>query len=254
MSVAKRIIPCLDIADGRVVKNVNFHYNRRDMGDPAELARRYEEQGADEIVFLDINATWEGRSATLDLLGRAAEAIRIPLTIGGGVKAEEDVAAYLAAGADRVSMNTAAVRNPELIRRSADRFGSAAIVVAIDCKRQPNERWEVYLSGGRTATGMDAIAWAEEAQRQGAGELLVTSIDADGTRDGYDIALHQQLAERVGIPVTASGGAGTLDHIAEVLTAGRADAALAASLFHSGQQTVAEVKAYLAQKGVPVRR
>ncbi len=253
MPLAKRIIPCLDIRDGRVVKNVQFHHQTWDAGDPVELAARYDQQGADEIVFLDITASWEQRSATLDILVRAAEQVFIPLTIGGGVTAVEHVRAYLRAGADKVSINTGAVKDPDLINRAADAFGSSTIVVAIDCKRRPEGGWEVYLHGGRTPTGIDALKWAEEAWRRGAGELLVTSMDADGTRQGYDIALHQRLADLVGIPVIASGGAGSLDHIAEVLTVGRADAALAASIFHSGQYTVEEAKRYLLQRGVVVR-
>lgn len=253
MPLVKRIIPCLDIKNGRVVKNVRFHENQRDMGDPVELAARYDSQGADEVVFLDITASWEQRSATLDVLSRAAERVFIPLTIGGGVSTVEHVRSYLRAGADKVSINTGAVKDPDLINRSADLFGSSTIVIAIDCKRRPEGWWEVYLQGGRTPTGIDAVKWAEEAWRRGAGELLVTSMDADGTRDGYDLALHKALADRVGIPVIASGGAGTLEHIADVLIEGRADAALAASIFHTGQYTVGDVKAYLAQKGVPVR-
>jgi cyclase len=253
MPLAKRIIPCLDIKNGRVVKNVNFHHGTWDAGDPVELARMYDEQGGDEIVFLDINASWEQRSATLDILSRAAEQVFIPLTIGGGVSQVEHVRSYLRAGADKVSINTGAVKDPDLINRSAEIFGSSTIVIAIDCKRGTDGGWEVYLQGGRTATGIDAVKWAEEVWRRGAGELLVTSMDADGTRGGYDLELHQTLAEVIDIPVIASGGAGTLGHIAEVLTSGRADAALVASIFHSGQHTVNEAKAFLAQKGVPVR-
>lgn len=253
MPLAKRIIPCLDIKGGRVVKNVQFHLNTWDAGDPVELAALYDKQGADEVVLLDINASWEQRGATLDLLGRAAEQVFIPITIGGGVNTVNDVRTYLRAGADKVSINTGAVRDPDLINRAADGFGSSTIVIAIDCKRQPTGGWEVYLHGGRTPTGLDALAWAEEAWRRGAGELLVTSIDADGTRAGYDLALHKELAKRVGIPVIASGGAGALAHLAEVLTEGQADAALVASIFHSGQHTVAEAKAYLQQQGVVVR-
>jgi cyclase len=253
MPLTKRIIPCLDVKNGRVVKNVNFHHGTWDAGDPVELAAMYDQQGADEITFLDINASFEGRSATLELLARAAEQIFIPLTIGGGVTEVEHVRAYLRAGADKVAMNTGAVKQPDLITRSAEVFGSSTIVVAIDCKRRPTTGWEVYLHGGRTPTGIDALAWAEEAYKRGAGELLVTSIDGDGTRAGYDIALHQALADLVGIPVIASGGAGTLDHIAEVLTTGKAEAALVASIFHSGQYTVAQTKEYLALRGVHIR-
>jgi len=254
MPLAKRIIPCLDIKAGRVVKNVKFHLNTWDAGDPVELASMYDRQGADEVVFLDINASWEQRAATLEILARAAEQVFIPLTIGGGVTAVDHVRTYLRAGADKVSINTGAVKDPDLITRGAEAFGSQCIVVAIDAKRRADGGgWEVYLQGGRTPTGIDAVKWAEEAWRRGAGELLVTSMDADGTREGYDLELHQVLAETVDIPVIASGGAGTLDHIAEVLTTGRADAALVASIFHSGQHTVDDAKAYLAAKGVPVR-
>lgn len=254
MPLTKRIIPCLDIKDGRVVKNVKFHTNTWDAGDPVELAAMYDDQGADEVVFLDINASWEQRSATLDILKRAAEKVFIPLTIGGGVTTVDHVRAYLRAGADKVSINTGAVKDPDLLNRAAEEFGSSTIVCAIDCKRRPEGGWEVYLQGGRTATGIDALKWAEEAWQRGAGELLVTSMDADGTREGYDLELHQALAQVVDIPVIASGGAGTLDHLAEVLTTGRADAALVASIFHSGQYKVADAKAYLATKGVLVRQ
>ncbi len=254
MPLAKRIIPCLDIRDGRVVKNVNFHFGTWDAGHPVELAAMYDRQGADEVVFLDINASWEQRAATLDILAQAAEQVFIPLTIGGGVTTVDHVRTYLRAGADKVSINTGAVKDPDLIARGAEAFGSQCIVVAIDCKRRPGGGWEVYLQGGRTPTGIDAIAWAKAAWRRGAGELLVTSMDADGTKAGYDLELHQALAETVDIPVIASGGAGSLDHIADVLTAGRADAALVASIFHTGQYTVSDAKDYLAAKGVAVRR
>jgi len=254
MPLARRIIPCLDIKNGRVVKNVNFHHGTWDAGDPVELAAMYDRQGGDEVVFLDINASWEQRSATLEILTRAAEQVFIPLTIGGGVTLVDHVRSYLRAGADKVSINTGAVKDPDLINRSAEIFGSSTIVIAIDVKRKPEGGWEVYLQGGRTPTGIDGLKWAEEAWRRGAGELLVTSMDADGTRAGYDLELHQRLAELVDIPVIASGGAGTLDHIAEVLTAGKADAALVASIFHSGQHTVDDAKQYLAAKGVPVRQ
>ncbi|MEW8979085.1 MAG: imidazole glycerol phosphate synthase subunit HisF [Symbiobacterium sp.] len=253
MPTAKRIIPCLDIKDGRVVKNVKFHQNTWDAGDPVALAAAYERQGADEIVLLDINASYEGRSATLDVLRRAAEQVFIPVTIGGGVSTVAHVKEYLRAGADKVSVNTAAVLRPDLIDEIADQFGSSTLVVAIDCQRRPEGWWEVYLHGGRTPTGIDAVSWAAEAARRGAGELLVTSIDADGTRKGYDIALHQALADAVAVPVIASGGAGSPEDILEVLTVGRADAALAASIFHSGEHTVEGVKAFLREKGVLVR-
>ncbi|RKQ84768.1 imidazole glycerol phosphate synthase subunit HisF [Brockia lithotrophica] len=250
---AKRIIPCLDIDHGRVVKNVRFHENRWDAGDPVELARRYDQEGADEVVFLDISASVEGRQIMLDVIARAAEEVFIPLTVGGGIRSTEDMRAVLRAGADKVSINTAAVQNPELIQAGAEAFGSQCIVVAIDAKRRPDGWWEVYVHGGRTPTGLDVLRWAEQAERLGAGELLVTSLDADGTRAGYDVELHRRLADRVGIPVIASGGAGTMEHLVAVLSEGKADAALVASIFHSGQHTVAEAKAYLAKKGIPVR-
>lgn len=253
MPRVKRIIPCLDIKGGQVVKNVKFHLSPRVVGDPAALAAEYDRQGADEIVFLDINASYEGRSATLEVLRRAAEQVSAPVTVGGGVSAVEHVRACLAAGADKVSVNTAAVRRPDFINEVAAEFGPGVLVVAIDCKRRPEGGWEVYLHGGRTPTGLDAVAWAQEAERRGAGELLVTSMDADGTREGYDIPLHQALADAVTIPVIASGGAGSVDDILEVLTVGRADAALAASIFHSGEQTVGGVKAFLRERGVQVR-
>lgn len=252
--LAKRIIPCLDIDRGRVVKNVKFHTGRWDAGDPVELAARYDAQGADEVVFLDISASAEGRQTMLNVIAAAAERVFIPLTVGGGISTVEQMKAVLRAGADKVSINTAAVREPDLINRGAEAFGSQCIVVAIDAKRRPGGGWEVYLHGGRTPTGLDAVAWAREAERRGAGELLVTSMDADGTREGYDLELHQALARTVNIPVIASGGAGELEHIAAVLQEGGADAALAASIFHTGEQTVAGVKAYLAERGVVVRR
>jgi cyclase len=253
MPLAKRIIPCLDIKDGRVVKHVQFHQSAWEAGDPVELAARYDAQGADEIVFLDITASSEGRTATLDLLRRAAEQIFVPLTIGGGVSAVEHVRDYLMAGADKVSINSGAVKRPDLISEAAQRFGSSTIVVAIDAKRRTEGGWEVYLNGGRLATGRDALAWAEEAARRGAGELLVTAMDADGTRQGYDLELHRALADLVSVPVIASGGAGELEHIGAVLTEGRADAALAASIFHDGRYTVSDVKRYLEAEGVTVR-
>jgi len=254
MPLTKRIIPCLDVKEGRVVKNVQFHLNTWDAGDPVDLAANYDRQGADEIIFLDINASWKQRSATLEILARAAEQVFIPLTIGGGVTTVDHVRTYLRAGADKVGINTGAVKDPDLITRCADVFGSQCIVVAIDCKRKHDGGWEVYLQGGRTPTGIDAVKWAHTAWQRGAGELLVTSMDADGTKAGYDLALHRALAATVEIPVIASGGAGTLDHISDVLTEGQADAALVASIFHSGQYTVDDAKAYLAQKGVAVRR
>lgn len=254
MPLAKRIIPCLDIDHGRVVKHVQFHSGRWDAGDPVELAARYDQQGADEVVFLDISASHEGRQTMLTVIARAAEEVFLPLTVGGGISTADQVRAVLRAGADKVSINTGAVKNPDVINAGAEAFGSQCIVVAIDCKRQAGGTgWEVYLAGGRVPTGLDALRWAEEATRRGAGELLVTSMDADGTRAGYDLELHQALADLVAVPVIASGGAGTLEHMAAVLTTGRADAALAASIFHTGEYTIADVKRYLAERGVVVR-
>lgn len=254
MPLAKRIIPCLDIDHGRVVKHVQFHSGRWDAGDPVELASRYDEQGADEVVFLDISASHEGRQTMLEVIGRAAEEVFLPLTVGGGISTVEQIRAVLRAGADKVSINTGAVKNPVVVNEGAEAFGSQCIVVAIDAKRRPEGRgWEVYLAGGRVPTGLDALRWAEEATRRGAGELLITSMDADGTRTGYDLELHQALADLVGVPIIASGGAGTLEHMADVLTVGCADAALAASIFHTGEYTIADVKGYLYQRGVVVR-
>lgn len=250
--LARRIIPCLDVRDGRVVKGVNF-VGLRDAGDPVECARRYDEQGADEIAFLDITATHEKRGTLLDIVARTADVTFTPLTVGGGVRAEDDVRALLAAGADKVSINSAAVKSPELIDRCAGAWGSQAIVIAIDAKARPSGGWEVFVAGGRTATGKDAIAWAEEVARRGAGEILLTSMDRDGTKQGYDIALTRAVADAVPIPVIASGGVGNLEHLREGLVAGRASAVLAASIFHDGVHTIAEAKAYLARAGVPVR-
>ncbi|GBD08389.1 Imidazole glycerol phosphate synthase subunit HisF [Candidatus Thermoflexus japonica] len=250
--LAKRIIPCLDIHAGRVVKGVRF-IDLRDAGDPVEHARVYEDEGADELVFLDITASYEDRAILLDVVRRVAEVLSIPFTVGGGIRSVEDFRALLRAGADKVSINTAAVRRPELITEAARRFGSQCVVVAIDAKRVGPSRWEVYIHGGRTPTGLDAVAWAREAERRGAGEILLTSIDADGTQEGYDLELTRAVAEAVGIPVIASGGAGTLEHFYQVFTAGKADAALAASVFHFRQLRISEVKAYLAERGIPVR-
>jgi len=258
--LAKRIIPCLDVDKGRVVKGVNF-VNLRDAGDPVEAARAYNDAGADELVFLDITASHERRPIILEVVERTAAVAFMPLTVGGGVRSAEDIRALLNAGADKTAINTAAVENPALINEAAARFGSQCIVVAIDAKReqtsdirhQSTARWEVYIHGGRTPTGKDAIAWAKEAQARGAGEILLTSMDRDGTKDNYDIELTRTVAEAVGIPVVASGGAGKLEHFAEVLTRGKADAALAASLFHFGDLTIGAVKTYLAQHGVIVR-
>jgi len=254
--LAKRIIPCLDIKDGRVVKGVHF-LNLRDAGDPVTQARLYDEQGADELVFLDISATPEGRATTVELVSRVADQVFMPFTVGGGIGSVDHMRRLLLAGADKVSVNSAAVRNPDLLTEGALRFGSQCIVLAIDAKRVsgPTEapRWEVYINGGRVPTGLDAVEWAVRGVEKGAGEILLTSMDADGTLSGYDIALTRAVAEAVPVPVIASGGAGRMEHFAEVLTAGRADAALAASLFHDGQLRIPDLKAYLAQQGVPVR-
>jgi cyclase len=275
--LAKRIIPCLDVKEGRVVKGTRF-LNLRDAGDPVEVAALYDEQGADELVFLDITASYERRAIMIDVVARTADQAFMPLTVGGGIRSLEDIRALLKAGADKVSLNTAAVENPDLVRRSAERFGSQCIVLAIDAKRrgptvepratsheprrQDSSRlehrgsrfeWEVYVHGGRTPTGRDAVAWAVEGARLGAGEILLTSMDRDGTKDGYDLELTRAIAVAVGVPVIASGGAGTLAHLYEGLTTGGADAALAASMFHYREVTVSEVKRYLAGRGVSVR-
>jgi cyclase len=252
MTLAKRILPCLDVDAGRVVKGTRF-VDLVDAGDPVELAARYDAEGADELVFLDITATVEGRGATLDVVSRTAEQVFIPLTVGGGVRAEADVRTLLRAGADKVAVNSAAVREPELLARCAERFGTQCMVVAIDAKRR-NGGWEVFVDAGRTETGRDAIAWAVEAtERRGAGEVLLTSMDRDGTGEGYDLELLRSVAEAVGVPVVASGGAGTAEHFALALTEGGADAVLAASRFHFEQLSIREVKHHLASRGIPVR-
>lgn len=253
--LAKRILPCLDVNKGRVVKGVNF-VNLQDAGDPVELARLYNQAGADELVFLDITATHEDRDTIIDVVYRTAEQVFIPLTVGGGIQSLENIKNLLRAGADKVSINSAAVREPELLDRASDRFGKQCIVVAIDARRRKdvhNPGWEVYVRGGRENTGIDALLWAQEVEKRGAGELLITSMDADGTQAGYDLALTKAIAERVEIPVIASGGAGNCQHIYEALTEGRAEAALLASLLHYGQLTIAEVKNYLQNQQVPVR-
>lgn len=267
--LTKRIIPCLDVKWGRVVKGVKF-VNLRDAGDPAELAAYYESQGADEVVFLDITASYEGRRTLLEAVERTADMLSIPFTVGGGIRDIEDIRELLVAGADKVSINTAAVKRPQLVREASDIFGSQCIVVAIDAKRvlrqeKPSPQgfyvetnkgeiwWEVYIYGGRQPTGIDAVWWAKKVVELGAGEILLTSMDKDGTTDGYDIELTRTVAEAVSIPVIASGGAGNPHHMYEALTIGKADAALAASIFHFGVYSVSDVKKYLAERGVPIR-
>ena len=249
--LAKRVIPCLDVKDGRVVKGVRF-LHLRDAGDPVAAAQAYDEQGADELVFLDITASHEGRAIMLDVVRRTAEGIYMPLTVGGGIRGIDDIRALLRAGADKVSLNTAALKQPAVVKEAAERFGSQCIVVAIDAKRE-NGHWSVWSHGGRRPTGRDALAWVQEAAELGAGEILLTSMDRDGTKDGYDLALTRAVADAVSVPVIASGGAGVLAHLYEGLTLGKADAVLAASIFHFGAYTVREVKAYLRDQGVPVR-
>ncbi len=247
-----RIIPCLDVADGRVVKGVNF-VDLVDAGDPVEAARAYDAAGADELCFLDIHATHENRGTMFDLVTRTAEACFMPLTVGGGVRSPEDVRALLLAGADKVSFNSAAVADPDVVARAADRFGSQCIVVAIDAKAVAPGRWEIFTHGGRRPTGVDAVAFARTVARKGAGEILLTSMDRDGTKSGFDLVLTRTIAEAVPIPVIASGGVGTLDHLVAGVTEGKASAVLAASIFHFGTFTIAEAKAHMAAAGIPVR-
>ena len=251
--LAKRIIPCLDVHRGRVVKGINF-LNLRDAGDPVEQGKIYSDERADELVFLDITATHEDREIVTDMVRRVADAINIPFTVGGGLRTEEDLRQILLAGADKTSVNSAAVRDPELITRGAKRFGSQCIVVAMDVKSRGNGHWGVYVSGGRIPTGRDAVAWAREVEDRGAGEILLTSMDRDGTKDGYDIPVTRAISDAVSIPVIASGGAGEPAHFYEALTEGGASAALAASLFHFRELTVAQVKEYLRERGLPIRR
>jgi cyclase len=251
--LAKRIIPCLDVKDGRVVKGVRF-LELRDAGDPVEAARAYQRQGADELTFLDITASHEGRDTLVDIVGEVARQVFMPLTVGGGVRAAEDVRRLLQAGADKVSINTAALADPDLLDETSRRFGRQCIVLAIDARRNPGGAgWTVYTHGGRRPTGLDAVDWAREGVRRGAGEILLTSMDCDGTKSGYDNELTRAVAEAVPVPVIASGGAGTLGHLADALIAGRADAVLAASIFHFGEFTIAGAKAYLRERGIPVR-
>ena len=251
---SKRIIPCLDLKNGRVVKGINF-VNLRDAGDPVAQARVYDAAGADELVFLDITATHEARQTVMQMARAVADQVFIPFTVGGGIRTVEDMRAILRSGADKISINSAAVRNPELVSQGAWEFGSQAVVVAIDARRSPDgdNKWEVYVRGGREPTGLDALEWSAKVEEMGAGEILLTSMDGDGTQAGYDIVLTRTIADVVSIPVIASGGAGSLEHFAEALTEGGADAALAASLFHYKQWTVAEVKEYQAAQDIPVR-
>lgn len=254
--LAKRIIPCMDIADGRIVKGVHF-INLRDAGDPVEQAQIYDQAGADELVFLDISATPEGRKTTVETVRRVADRVFMPLAVGGGIRDVEDMRRLLTSGADKVSINSAAVRNPDLLSQGAERFGDQCIVLAIDARlvSAPGEapRWEVVVDGGRTPTGMDAVEWAVEGVRRGAGEILLTSMDTDGTLAGYDIPLTRAIADAVNVPLIASGGAGAMEHFAAVLTDGNADAALAASLFHDGKLAIPDLKKYLAARHIPIR-
>jgi cyclase len=249
--LAKRIIPCLDVKDGRVVKGTQF-VDLKDAGNPVEIARAYDQQGADEIAFLDITASYEKRNILIDIVRRTAEEIFIPLTVGGGVRRLEDIRKLLKAGADKVSVNTAAVKEPRFVERASKRFGSQCIVIAIDAKRK-GDGWEVYTHGGRVPTGIDTVLWARRMEEMGAGEILLTSMDRDGTKDGYDIELTRIISEQVGIPVIASGGVGNLDHLYEGLVLGKASAVLAASIFHYREHTIAQVKAFLKERGVVVR-
>lgn len=252
--ITKRVIPCMDVKDGRVVKGVNF-VDLRDAGDPIELAQRYDKQKADEVVFLDITATTEGRKTTIDMASRASEELHLPYCVGGGFRSIDDIRSMIAAGADKVSINSAAIADPSLLTKASKAFGTQAIVSAIDAKQvagNPN-KWEVYVSGGTKATGLDVVEWAQEVERRGAGEILLTSMDRDGTKDGFDCALTRAVARSVGIPVIASGGVGAIEHFAEGILEGEADAVLAASVFHFGELTVEEVKRYMAAQGIPVR-
>ncbi len=262
--LAKRIIPCLDVKDGRVVKGVHF-LNLRDAGDPVEIGAFYSREGADELVFLDITATIESRPTTLRMVKKTAEEVFIPLTVGGGIKGIEDIKQLLSSGADKVSINTAAIKNPDLIKEASEKFGSQCIVVAIDARRQgtgdrgqgtdmsSDKRWEVYIDSGRTPTGLDVLEWAGEVERLGAGEILLTSMDSDGTKQGYDLELTKRVSDSATIPVIASGGAGSLRHLFEVLTEGQADAVLAASIFHYGEHSIKETKDYLQKQGIVMR-
>ena len=255
--LTKRIIPCLDVHDGKVTRGVQFGKAEagelRNVGDPVDLALRYNEQGADEMVFFDITASAHGRASMIDVIERAADQCFMPLTVGGGIRTVDDMSLMLKAGADKISINSSAIATPELITAGAERFGSQCIVVSIDAKRVAPGRWEVFSHGGRKPTGMDAVEWARKAVALGSGEIVLNSIDADGTKAGYDLEITRRISESVAVPVVASGGAGKLEHMAEVLAVGKADAVLAASVFHFGQYTVGDVKQYLAKQGVPVR-
>ena len=250
--LAKRIIPCLDVNDGRVVKGTNF-IHLRDAGDPVECAIEYDRQGADELVFLDITASSDNRNTVCDMVRKTAEKVFVPFTVGGGIRTPEDMRLMLTCGADKVAVNTAAIREPDLIRQCAERFGSQCVVLAVDARRKAGGGWEVYTHGGRTPAGLDALDWIRQAVSLGAGEILLTSMDADGTKDGYDCELTRAVAESVSVPVIASGGAGTLAHMLQVLQQGKADAVLAASIFHFDTYTIRETKQYLKDNGIPVR-
>ncbi len=255
--LAKRVIPCLDVHDGKVTRGVQFgkaeRGELRNVGDPVELAARYNEQGADEMVFFDITASAHGRASMIDVIERTADRCFMPLTVGGGIRTVDDIRTMLKAGADKISVNTAAIQTPDVVRAGAARFGSQCIVVSIDAKRVAPDRWEVFSHGGRKATGMEAVAWARRVVSLGAGEIVLNSIDADGTKAGFDLVITRRISESVDVPVVASGGAGRLEHMAEVLLEGKADAVLAASIFHFGEYTVADVKRFLNQKGICVR-
>jgi imidazole glycerol-phosphate synthase subunit HisF len=255
--MARRVIPCLDVHAGQVTRGVQFGKAEagelRNVGDPVELALRYNEQGADEMVFFDITASAHGRATMVDVIQRAADQCFMPLTVGGGLRSVEDMYVMLRAGADKISINSSALSNPELIRAGAEKFGSQCIVVSIDAKKVALDRWEVFSHGGRKSTGLEAVAWAQRAVSLGAGEIVLNSIDADGTKAGFDLVITRRISESVGVPVVASGGAGKLEHMAEVLLEGKADAVLAASIFHFGEHTVGDVKRFLAGKGIPVR-
>jgi imidazole glycerol-phosphate synthase subunit HisF len=254
--LAKRVIPCLDVKEGRVVKGMRFE-NQRDAGDPVEIAKQYDAEGADELVFLDITASYEKRGILLDVVRRTAEAVFMPLTVGGGIRNTEDIRSLLKSGADKVSLNTRAVENPQLLQDGAEKFGAQCIVLAIDAKRKdpknPLKGWEVYTHGGRTVTGKDAVEWAKEGVQLGAGEILLTSMDQDGMKNGYDLELTRAISESVNVPVIASGGVGTLEHLADGITQGKADAVLAASIFHYREYSVKQAKEYLKSKNIPVR-